>query len=467
MVNSPSTGSLIRPDSRTQLIEEKSTKPPGAARFYRKKKIESGHLNLFEDNDNLTISGLCQQLLVGGFVQSYVDFYHLTHRIDSEADQGMSQIQIPIDEIVFIRDNLVQAELSRRQGDTTNVYSAFIKLADYYVKSQDWKTGFFFHEKCLEVAQLTSDLRAEMFANHSLGTIHQLMTEPEKARAYHERHEIIAASMDVFEEVSKANVELYKVYFILAQKHEKQGELDEALDYYNKCLEASKKSWDRAAEGEANGKIGNLLLNKGDAQSSLPYLKQQSQIAADLGHAEGRCRACSALALALDSLGQPDRALSELQLVNTISEQAGDTFLQAQACRSLGTLFSKVGQLEDAVDTLQRHFNLLKAILYRSGADETEDVKNGQKVSSRDLDLARAYIGISKGNLLMGSYVMSLQLDLTALLDWKLNRTELPLMSGFDDKLNNLPVFGSIKPIPITSSKVKEELIDENKKEES
>eukprot|EP01034_Spumella_vulgaris_P025369 gene25369-31820_t len=88
---------------------------------------------------------------------------------------------------------------------------------------------------------------------------------------------------------------------------------------YFKCLEAAKKSWDRAAE-------------------------------ADLGQAEGRCRACSALALALDLLGQPDKALAELTLVHTISEQAGDTYLQAQACRSLGTLYSKMGRLDAASD---------------------------------------------------------------------------------------------------------------------
>ena len=421
-------------ESKLFKIEGRSTRPPGTAKFHRRKDVTSSDNQAKVPNESFSTANLCQQLLVEGYVQSYVDFYQLTHRLDPNAvdtEVGMTQIHISEADTIFIRDNLVKAELSRRQGDTASVYVAYNQLADYYVKSNDWKTSFFFHEKCLEVAQLTSDVRAEMSANHSLGSIYQLMANYEKARAYHERHEEIASSVDIFEEISKANVELYKVYLVLAEKSESQANYDEALDLYNKCLEAAKKSWDRASEGEANGRIGNLLLTRGEAQASLPYLKQQSQIAADLGHSEGRCRACSALALALDSLGQSEKALSELTMVVTISEQTGDAYLQAQACKALGTLFSKVGKLEQAVEILQRHFTLLKKILYQSPDATGSTTKKAAgaaasyTVTSHDLDLARAYIGISKGNLMLGTYTISLQFDLSAMLDWKLNRTDI------------------------------------------
>lgn len=54
----------------------------------------------------------------------------------------------------------------------------------------------------------------------------------------------------------------------------------------------------------------------------------------------------------------------------------------------------------------------------------TEDSKP-QAITTQDIDLARAYIGISKGNLLMGSYVVSIESNLTALLDWKLARVDI------------------------------------------
>ncbi|KAJ1439141.1 hypothetical protein B484DRAFT_476993 [Ochromonadaceae sp. CCMP2298] len=421
-------------DIKVSKIEERSSKPPGSARFYRTKNDSSNNPISYFQNDTFNIAGLCQQLLVAGYVQSYVDFYQLTHRIDptSLEEAGMSQIQISEDDTIFIRDNLVKAEVSRRQGDTASVYAAFNQLADYYVKNQDWKTSFFFHEKCLEVSQLTNDVRAEMSANNSLGSIYQLMNDFARARSYHERHEDIAASLDVFEEVAKSNVELYKVYLVLAEKAENLANYEEALDLYNQCLESARKSWDKSAEADANGKIGNFLLNRGEPQRSLPYLKQQSQISADLGNAEGRCRACSALALALDSMGQSDKALHELMTVVSISDDVGDSYLQAQACRALGTLYSKLGRLKEAVEILQRHFNLLKKLLYKSnggggppGAEGAKAGDSNHTVTSQDLDMARVFIGISKGNLLLGTYTLAMQSNIGALLDWKLNRTEI------------------------------------------
>ena len=434
-------------ESKVMKIEERSTKPPGSARFHRRKvEAEYNNMPYFQD-DSFNVAILCQQLLVAGYVQSYVDFYQLTHRLDPNAleETGMKQINISEDDTKFIRDNLVKAEMSRRQGDTASVYAAFNQLADYYVKNQDWKTSFFFHEKCLEVSQLTNDVRAEMSANHSLGFIYQLMNDFHRACLYHERHEEIAISLDIFEEIAKSNVELYKVYMVLAEKEDSNGDFEEALRLYNKCLDSSRKSWDKASEAEANGKIGHLLLSHGEAQRSLPFLRQQSQISADLGNAEGRCRACSALALALDSMGQSEKALNELMLVVSISDEVGDSYLQAKACRALGTLYSKLGRLTEAVEILQRHFLLTKKLLLKPavpaesagpgspGGRQHRAAAGGGKggsdaqhaVTSQDLDVARAFIGISKGNMLLGTYAIALQSNLTTLLDWKLNRTEV------------------------------------------
>lgn len=439
-----STSSLH--DAKVALVEEKSSKPPGHPKFSRRPSTVHVQEESQESiNERLSAPNICKQMLMDGYVQSYVDFYHLTHRHEDKQeidgaekplDPAISAItpvivaKINSDDLVFMRDNLVGAEVARRQGDTNSVYTSYNNLADHYVNKKDWKTGFFFHEKCLEVAQLTNDIRAEMSAHHSLGIINQLMRNYDRARIHHEKHESLATSVDIFEEVSRANSELYKVYSILAEKFETAGSIDEALDMYNKCNEAAKKSWDKSAEAEANGRIGSLLLNRGQIQESIPHLKLQSQLAADLGNPEARCRACSALALAYELLGQQDKALTELQLVHTVSEQSGDSYLQAQACRALGTLYSKVGRLEAAVDILQRHFTLLKGLLQKAnsaqqGGNAAKSVDPTRKITSTDLDIARAFIGISKGNQLLGTYVMAIDFDFSALLDWKLNRTDL------------------------------------------
>lgn len=412
---------------KSMLVTKTPVKPPGKPRFKAttSKPESSGIGHLAEAN---TEEDFCQQLLVEGYVQSFVDFYHLTQRSDPNVTDGVfKKISCTPEEMTFIRNNLVLAEISRRQGNIVGVYTAYNKLAGSYKKKRDWKTAIFFQEKCLEVAQLTTDMKAEMTANHTLGEVYQQMNSYEQARVCHERHEEIARAIDNADEIVSANVELHRVYLVLAQRMESAGDSDGALSMYEMCLGASIKCMDLAAQGEANGKIGNLLLRRGDPSAALPYLQQHSQISTDIGDTEARCRACSALAWALDSLGEDQQALAELSLVNSISEQAGDAYLQSQACRALGTLYSKVGQLKEAVNVLQRHFELLKAITSSQGGGDKDKNSgdNTPSVTVEDLELARVFVGISRGNLLMESYMHTIAFDMSALLDWKLNRTEL------------------------------------------
>jgi len=423
-------------------LESSAIAPAGPSRFSRKRIVDeqragraiypggSGTEQTNAFGEVLTPADFCQKLLVEGFVQSYVDFYHLTHRPDPlavpENSEGtLQQLIVSVNEMIFIRDNLVQAECARRQGDTDRVYQAFTKLAEHYARLSDFGTAVFFYEKCLDIATLTNDIRAEMVANHSLGTVYQSTGKnDDMAQKCHERQNELAESVDAHDEIIRANAELYKVYSVLAGKLCQDGLMNEALDFFNRALVSSKKSWNKAAEAEANGRIGTLLLSRGDAASSIQYLRCQSEIAADNGDAESRCKACSSLALAYDALGQSDKALAELTLVSSISEQAGDIMLQAEASRALGTLYSKVGQFPEAMEALQRHFNLLKQIL--SKQKQGQHIEEGKIITLRDIELARAYVGIAKGNLMMGSYVVAIQQDFNSILGWKLNRAALP-----------------------------------------
>lgn len=417
---------MSRSISAPVIVEKKSSQSKEASKFFRKRlenipPESATFVNLHTPDE------FCQYLLINGYVQSYVDFYKLTHKVEQSSFEATVPTKSKLEIMTYLQQNLISAEVARRQGNTQGVYTAYKYLADFYVELMDWKTSIFFHEKFLEVAQLTNDIRAEMAANHEIGVVYQEMSDIEISRKYHEKHEELAHSVDLLEEVSKANSELCKVYLALAQRLDNSGRYDEALAMYHQCLSSAKKCWDKTTEGEANGKIGNLLLHLNRPEDSIVYLSQQSQISADLGFAEGRCRACSGLALAYDRLGKHEKALAELTLVHTISEQAGDTLLQAQACKALGTLYSKLEKLEEAVDALQKHFTLVKTILQKGNISQVSGAVSPEnaKITGKDLDMARIYLGISKGNLMIGSYVNKLKIDLSSVLDWKLNRSEL------------------------------------------
>lgn len=169
---------------------------------------------------------LCEEMIQSGFVQSFVDFFYLTHRpdpsvmeqrlsvidykgctplgqqtepdtVESPPTSNIKEIQVPSAEMAIIRDNLIRAEIARRKGDTAKVYESFSCLAQYFQhRSEDAKTGVYFCEKCLEIARLTGDFRGELKANHDLGLAHSFIGDVEGAIRYHERHLEMARSLE-------------------------------------------------------------------------------------------------------------------------------------------------------------------------------------------------------------------------------------------------------------------------------
>mmetsp|Transcript_10675 Transcript_10675/g.13436 ORF Transcript_10675/g.13436 Transcript_10675/m.13436 type:complete len:254 (+) Transcript_10675:167-928(+) len=164
---------------------------------------------------------LCEQILINGYVQSFVDFFYLTHRPDPKAammntggEDAAAEIEIDVSpqEMVFISKHLTTAEKARRLGDTNVVYQSFNVLAQYFQQLEDPKTGVYFYEKCLEIARLTNDRGAEMLANHCLGVVYESMGELLSAAAYHERHRDLAVEDQLDSEAATANAELVKIY---------------------------------------------------------------------------------------------------------------------------------------------------------------------------------------------------------------------------------------------------------------
>lgn len=180
--------------------------------------------------------------MADGFVQSFVDFFYLTHRpepnqqliaqaaaADPEGLNGPLEIEVPSKEMLFVREQLSTAENARRQGDTGTVYAAYSALAKHYHAAEDPKTGVYFFEKCLEISRLTNDTRGEMAANHDLGLIYQSMGSPGTAAKYHERHLALAGKEDNDAEKRTAAKELVKCYRSIAETHEGADEHNQAV----------------------------------------------------------------------------------------------------------------------------------------------------------------------------------------------------------------------------------------------
>jgi len=386
---------------------------PGSEEDYRTGAVVAGGIGKPIEKDDI-----CMEILMEGFVQSYVDFFYLTHRPDPVPDptrEGVErEINVPLNEMLFIRDNLQAAERARRQGETRIVYESYNKLAQYFQDVNDCRTGIYFYEKCLEIARLTSDKQGEMGANHCLGLAHQSINDSKSAIMYHEKHLEIAQSLDDHGELHRANCELIKVYRRCAEEYETLNNYREAVTFHIKCLEASRATDNRISEGLAGYRIGRAYVLLNEPDRSIPYLNEYLSICkdADVNDLEGQGAACSALAAAYQSLGSMDSAVQHLEQFLDIATKTDNLIAQGEACCNLGVIYNRRGEFAKAMQLFEKNFEIARSTVSSGQGDR------------KLVDVARVNLGMARGNAQMSAFVNVINFDIQNLLRWKNRRVK-------------------------------------------
>ena len=387
---------------------------------------EEGKIAGFAE-DAVHKQGLCVEILAGGFVQSYVDFFYLMHRPDPNPDPNRpemadAEIQVSPEDMTFIKEKLITAESARRQGDTNIVFESYSALARYFQDAQDSKTGIYFYEICLEIARLTSDLLGEIRANNNLGLAHARLNDIDTALGFHEKqYELTKGGDDnlrsaLDEEAKTAGFELVKMYQKKAEAVENVSsnngdkDIDEAIKYHEKCLNAAKVTGHAQTIGAASYRLGRAHVINGNATGAIGFLEAYLQSCMKAKDLEGQGEACSALAAAHQALDDTDEAVKNLQKHLEIAKQTDKLAAQAEACCNLGVIYNRRGEFDKAVHFFERNFETTRSI-----------VASG-KSSRKIVDKARVNLGMARGNAQQNSYMNVINYDLSALLLWKNRR---------------------------------------------
>ena len=352
---------------------------------------------------------LCEGMLRGGFVQSFVDFFYLTHRPDPE-NEGRD-VQVPAREAQYLRENLERAEAARRRGDTGAVYAAYANVAKYYEsRAGDAATGVYFYEKCLEVARLTGDHRGEMAAHHDLGLARMAAGEAEAAARHHERHLAMARALDDAREAPRRRAS--------SRASTRRGPRRSRPRARPRSTRAApRRRGARRRRRRARGRRGPRLRpgpgrvrraggGRRDARAGrgAPPQARGRQGRGPRGRRAGG---------AWRDQGDDTAAAAYLERRLASAAASSDLAAEAQACRALGALEAAAGDGDRAVELLEKNFDISRKLLATGDAD----------VSTADR--ARAYLGVVRGNVRLGALVGAVGGDVAALLGWKCARNPL------------------------------------------
>lgn len=410
-------GHLSQPKTQKQ-IKLKNGKPVSASKL-RPEPVPQQKIKVIDKRS------LCVETLADGYVQSFVDFFYLTHRPDPTPDpyglNGQKEIDVPVDDMVKIKEGLIEAEDARRTTDKVDVvYRNYSKLAEHYQSESDHKTGIYFYEKCLEIARMTNDAPGEMKANHKLGLAYEAQSNFEKATECHEKHLSIAqhvgSTPDATEQQELAREQLKKAYFSYAQQLQAAGNLEEAAKLFKKCISTARTVRDVKVEGLASYSLGKVQVELGgdaNCASGMGHLQHYLKICERERDIEGQGQAHSALAVARQGLGQTEQALDHLKKFHDTAKQTTNLAAQSKACYSIGAIYNTDKRFNKAVTYFQQNYELCR----KMAADKSGTLKV--------VDRARVSLGMAKGNQKLNKFIYVINSDMHSLLHWKNARQDI------------------------------------------
>jgi len=355
---------------------------------------------------------LCIDLLMVGCVQSFVDFFYITHRKSASSENPLEQeseeVEIPEDTLIFLKETLETAESARRNKNYQHCFESYNNLAEYFEKVPDLRSAMYFYQRCSDVATEVDARESIAKANLNLGTCEEQNSNWQSAMEFHEKALDIATSSDSLPLQIRAASRLTYVYQVLAEQCEKESRDSDATSLYERCLSCAQLSKDASLEGTACHKLGLSKHKTGHYDAAIELQKQYLDICRLHDDRVGESAARAALAHAYEAIGQAQEAIKQLENLLNVASEAGELKAQASACLNLGILYSGRGDHEKSVELLEQHFDLARQIGDR-----------------RLIDSARVVLGMVRGNGKLQSYIDLVNNDLDKLLRWKSKRATL------------------------------------------
>merc|ERR1719446_464596 len=355
---------------------------------------------------------LCIDLLMVGCVQSFVDFFYITHRKSASNENPMEQetkdVDIPEETLSFLKETLETAETARRSKNYQHCFESYNVLAEYFEKVPDLKSAMYFYQRCADVATEVDARESISKANLNLGTCEEQGKNWQSAMQYHEKALQIATASDSLPLQIKAASHLTHVYEILAEKCEKENRDLDATQLYERCLSCAQLSKDATLEGTACHKLGLAKYKTGHYEPAIDLQKQYLDICRMHDDRIGESSARAALAHAYEAVGNAQEAIKQLENLLNVASEAGELQAQASACLNLGILYNGRQDHEKSVELLEQHFDLARQLGDR-----------------KLIDSARVVLGMVRGNGKLKAYVDLVNNDLDKLLKWKSKRMTL------------------------------------------
>ncbi len=127
------------------------------------------------------------------------------------------------------------------------------------------------------------------------------------------------------------------------------GQVDKAIEYYQKALAIDKEIGDRRGEGNRLGNLGSAYSDLGQVEKAIEYYQKALAIAQEIGDRRNEGAHLGSLGLAYSDLGQVDKAIEYYQKALAIAQEIGDRRNEGVLLNNLGYVFKNKNKYIEAL----------------------------------------------------------------------------------------------------------------------
>ena len=184
-----------------------------------------------------------------------------------------------------------------------------------------------------------------------LGVISYYSGELEKALEYYEKALKLEEELEIKEGIAANLGNIGIVYST-------RGELDKALEYYRKVLKLYEELGGKEGIAIALGNIGNIYQIKGELDKALEYYEKALKLHEDLGRKREMGANLGNIGVVYGIKGELDKALEYHEKALKLHEELGGKEGMAIALGNIGIVYKTRGELEKALEYYEKALKL-------------------------------------------------------------------------------------------------------------
>ncbi|OHD10377.1 MAG: hypothetical protein A2086_02270 [Spirochaetes bacterium GWD1_27_9] len=180
-------------------------------------------------------------------------------------------------------------------------------------------------------------------------------------------HGYVYEAREILEDFIDKNIKLNDkntgyLYHSIGIIEQKQGEIDKALDYYNKSLKISQEIGYKLGISYSYGQIGNIYYQKGEYEESIKFYNKSLKISQEIGYKLGISASYHNIGIIEQKRGEINKALDYYYKSLKIKEEIGDKSGISGSYHNIGAIYQQKGEYKKAIEFYNKSLKIKEEI---------------------------------------------------------------------------------------------------------